>query len=60
MKTGKTKKLALEWKKDERFNVAVLLRSSRKSRPVPSPTNVLVLSEAEQSFVRILTVAEAA
>jgi hypothetical protein len=62
MKNGtvKKKKLALQWKEDKGFNVAVRLQSAGESRPVQSPTNVLVLSEAKASFARILNVAAAA
>jgi hypothetical protein len=62
MKTGsvKKKKLALQWKEDKRFNIAVRLQSAGESRAVQSPTNVLVLSEAKASFARVLSVAAAA
>ena len=62
MKTGtvKKKKLALQWKDEKGFDVAVRLHSAAESRAAQSPTNVLVLSETKASFARVLSVAAAA
>lgn len=58
MKAGTKKKLALQWKEDKGFAVAVRMQSSRENNQ--NPTNVLVLSEKKASFARVLSVAAAA
>jgi hypothetical protein len=62
MKTGpaKKKKVALQWKEDKGFSVAVRMQPAGVTRLAESSSNVLVLSENETSFTRILSVAAAA
>ena len=62
MKTGpaKKKKLSLQWKEDKRFAVAVRMQPAGVTRLQQNSANVLVLSENETSFTRILSVAAAA
>lgn len=58
MKTGKIKKLALQWKEEKGFDVAVRLQCAKITSASQSPTNVLVLSEKKAS--RVLSFAAAA
>ena len=60
MKTGtlKKKKLALQWKEEKGFDVAVRLHSAKTTSASQSPTNVLVLSEKKAA--RVLSFAAAA
>jgi hypothetical protein len=61
MKTGpaKLKKLALQWKEDKGFAVAVRMQPTGENR-APASTKILVLSETKASFARVLSVAAAA